>query len=93
MKEILQPNEFVSTHYLTQISVIHRKVEKNEIRRKKIGLYAVLGFVCIGLGLFFSERTAFADHEFISGALYGASIVLLLHAAYFLGKGFVPKND
>lgn len=63
-----------------------------ELKTKKIGLYAVLGFVCIGLGLFVSERTSFADQEFISGVLYGASIVLLLHAAYFLGKGFGAKK-
>lgn len=53
---------------------------------KRIGCYSILGILCFGIGLFLGESTAITDHEFISGLLYGVSIVLLLHAAYFLGK-------
>lgn len=66
-------------------------MRKQSIR--KIGGYACLGLLCNAIAVFLGGRTAFTDQDFICGLLYGAGIILLLHAAYFLGENIRKSNE
>lgn len=59
---------------------------ENKLIGKREILYLVFGFIACALGAFIESRPAFEDQNFICGILIGASIILLLHGVYFVGK-------
>lgn len=59
---------------------------ENKLFDVKTSVYLVFGFVCFGLQLLIKRIPAFEDQSFICGMLVGVSIVLLLHAMWFMGK-------
>lgn len=59
---------------------------ENKLFDVKTSVYQVFGSMCFVLQLLIKRIPAFEEQSFICGMLVGVSIVLLLHAMWFMGK-------
>lgn len=65
-----------------------------KINNAKASTYLFFGFLLYAGEILINRLGDFTDKDFICGALTGASIILLLHGVYNLGKGFAAaKKD